>query len=209
MLKKNNVLKSAEFNSVKKIVIFLHGYGSSWEDFPPSYKQSLSTEMKDTLVFAPNAPFKCEAGYGYQWFKLRDMSYNEIRDGLDTIARILSEYIDELSHEFECDDVSVVGFSQGAMLSFESLNCSKNVKRVVAYSGMFVPTADKQILAKNAKVLIVHSDDDSSVPYSNASLAKRNLESLEIPATIVTCHGIGHSISIEGLSAGIRFLNDL
>jgi phospholipase/carboxylesterase len=120
---------------------------------------------------------------------------------------MVAGYIDDLVDTYECDDVIITGFSQGAMLSFETLYRSEKVSKVVAYAGMFVPSNDRPILAKTAKVLIVHSVDDRSVPYTNANLAKNNLEALGIPTDIVTCNGIDHSISLEGLTAGVRFIN--
>ncbi|MDR2598154.1 MAG: alpha/beta fold hydrolase [Holosporales bacterium] len=208
MLKNDNVLTSLEFDHAEKIVVFLHGYGSSWEYFPESNKLYLANELKNTVICAPNAPFVCDAGRGYQWFKLRDMSYQEIRQGLDTVATMLADYIDEVSDTYQCDIVSVVGFSQGAMLSFETLYHAKKVSKIVAYAGMFVPAPDRPIIAKSARVLIVHSLDDQSVPYTNANLAKNNLEAIGVQSRIITYDGIGHSISIDGLEAGVRFINE-
>lgn len=206
MLKSDNVLTSVDFDHAENVVVFLHGYGSCWEFFPESHKSYFAKELKNTVICAPNAPFVCDAGRGFQWFKLRDMSYQEIRRGLDTVATMLSDYIEDLSNTYECDSINVVGFSQGAMLSFETLYHSDKVKKIVAYAGMFVPAPNKPIAAKSAKVLIVHSMDDQSVPYINANLAKDNLEAAGIPSQIVTCDGIGHSISVDGLEAGARFI---
>jgi phospholipase/carboxylesterase len=207
MLKNDhNILKSVEFASLKKIVVFFHGYGSKWEDFPAEYKKYLSDEMKDTILFAPNAPFRCDAGFGYQWFKLSNMSVDEIRSGMDEVVPIVANYIDSLAKEFECNDISIIGFSQGAMLSFEMLHYI-DVSKIVAFSGMFIPS-EKPIVAKNANVLIVHSDDDVSVPYLHAPQAKNDLDRLEVKSQIETCHGIGHSISQSGLRSCVNFLYD-
>jgi predicted esterase len=208
MLKKDNVMMSVEFNCAEKILLFLHGYGSSWQDFPEVNKNYLSTELKNTVICAPNAPLACDVGHGYQWFRLSNMSHQEIRRGLDTISTMLTDYIDGLANTFRCTNVIVAGFSQGAMVSFDTLYRSKNVSKIVAYAGMFVPPDDTPIIAESAKVLIVHSMDDQAVPYVNADLAKSNLEALGISTEVVTYTKIGHSISLESLAAGVRFINE-
>src|SRR5262245_9958023 len=50
-----------------RLVLLLHGYGADGRDLlglAPHWVQRLP----DTAFLAPNAPFPCEMGFGYQWF---------------------------------------------------------------------------------------------------------------------------------------------
>ena len=59
---------------MKKIVLFLHGYGSSGNDLI-SLKDYISLEKEETEFISPNAPEPCEFNYfGYQWFPLKERS---------------------------------------------------------------------------------------------------------------------------------------
>ena len=205
MIKDSKVIKSKNFKKAEKIVITLHGYGTSGNDFAEVGEIFLSKSMDNTVFLFPDAPHFCDSGFGKQWFVLDTMTYEELRIGLDEIAPALDEYIKSVSKKFDCDNINLMGFSQGAITCFEMLYYP-NISKIVAYSGLFASSKNKEIISKNASVLIVHSDDDEVVPYKNAILSKNELDALNIKNEMFTCHGIGHSISIKGWNAGIEFL---
>ena len=67
---------------MKKIVLFLHGYGSNGSDLI-TLKDYFHLNQSETEFISPNAPEPCEFNYfGYQWFALNERSVEEIQTGL-------------------------------------------------------------------------------------------------------------------------------
>ncbi len=201
------IVKSKNFDKAKKLVIFLHGYGSEGADFENGINH-ISKDFQDTVFLAPDGPFECEEYCGRKWFSLsNDLKQKEITDGLSQAAPLLKTYLEEIKQEYSCDNIVLVGFSQGAMLSFEMLYHAR-LSMIVACAGIFIAHEAKPIIDKNTNVLIVHSDDDVVVPYNNAILAKEELDKLGVTNKILTYHGIGHSISVEAWTSCAAFIRD-
>ena len=62
---------------IKKLMIFLHGYGTDMYDLF-GLRNNFIDILPDTHFISVNAPFKCEFGDGYQWFSLKSMDMNYI-----------------------------------------------------------------------------------------------------------------------------------
>lgn len=208
MLNDSKIIKSQNFERTEMIVITLHGYGTCGDDFAEVGDIFLSKKINNAVFLFPNAPEDCEAGFGgRQWFSLDELNYEEIRNGLEKTAPILSSYIIQKSNEYNCKNVCLIGFSQGTIMALEMIYHSEVISKIVAYSGLFAMPKDKTIKSKS-EILLVHSDDDEVVPYKNAEMALNDLDVLGIKTKLVTCHGIGHSISIDGWQEGVNFLNN-
>ncbi|MDR3031463.1 MAG: hypothetical protein LBU35_03715 [Holosporales bacterium] len=202
----SKILKSKNFDYVEKLIIALHGYGSCGEEFYDATKVFIPDNLKNAIFLFPNGPIPCDIGMGYQWFHLEDMSYEELRAGLELIAPIVCEYIGNISKEYACNNINLIGFSQGAITCFEILYYI-SISKIIAYSGLFAAPKNKDTFSKNTSVLIIHSNDDMVVPYKNAKLAQESLDILGINSKIMTCNNIGHSISETGWKSGFDFLN--
>lgn len=203
------VAKSNSFQRAEKIVVTLHGYGADGEDFLEVVKNAFCHKMNNTLFVFPDAPHKCDADFGLEWFKLsNNITFEEIRNGLDKAApKLFNDVIVNLSEEFNIptEKINIIGFSQGAMLAFEMLYYG-NFSHIVGYSGFFALDPKKEAKYGENKILIVHSDDDVVVPYNNMKMTSDSLNILGIRHETFTCHGIGHSISKEGFEKGLEFI---
>ncbi|MDR1391012.1 MAG: prolyl oligopeptidase family serine peptidase [Holosporales bacterium] len=205
MLENNFVIKSEKFEKLERVLITLHGYGASGEDFAQIGEGFLSKKLSNTVFLFPDAPRSCPIGSGKQWFDLDKMTYDELRMGLDESGPVLYEYIKSVLEEYNCTNINLAGFSQGAIMAFEMLYYP-GITKILAYSGIFVPPKEKTILS-NASVLIVHGEDDDVVPYKNAPWGYQNLKKLGVNVELRNFNDIGHSVSIEGWNCGINFLN--
>ena len=80
---------------MKKIVLFLHGYGSNGSDLI-SLKDYISLDKKTSVFISPNAPEPCEFNFfGYQWFPLKERSDDELKLGLSSAYLHLEEIINK------------------------------------------------------------------------------------------------------------------
>jgi len=193
---------------VSKLVVFLHGYGSSgddliglaefWEHFLPS-----------TIFISPNGPEKCDTyPIGYQWYGIPDFTPANMRLGLDRIRPVLTEYLKSLLIQYKLSpqDLALIGFSQGGIVALEMLFSLPNINSIISYSGAFFPPTEKPTVQTSTNVMLVHGNMDTVVPYSAFFQAEQDLKSLGINVTSHTCPNIGHTIDTDGIHTGGHFL---
>jgi phospholipase/carboxylesterase len=196
-----------------RLVILLHGLGADGNDLiglAPYWAPLLPTAE----FLSPNAPFPCDmAPYGYQWFSVQDRNPAAVLAGVQAAAPFLQAFIDDALVErgLDDDDVALVGFSQGTMMSlFVGLRRARPVAGIVGFSGrLLAPELLADELRSRPPTLLVHGTDDPLVPYESLAAAKASLESAGVRVETLTCDGIGHSIDENGLRRGGSFLKDV
>ena len=194
--------------TIRKIVIFLHGYGASGDDLI-NIADGWATHLPDTLFVAPHAPDICEMSpLGYQWFGLQDFNPLNIRQGMDTAAPLLTQYVKHLmaEHSLEAKDIALVGFSQGSMLVMDMLFRVPGLGGIVGYSGAFYPPASLDRPSDAPPILLVHGTADTVVPYAALLQAQAQLQMYGVKVTAQTCNGLAHSIDNTGLRVGREYL---
>jgi phospholipase/carboxylesterase len=210
MLKGHGVLPQSG-KSARQLVIFIHGYGADGNNLL-DLAQYWSPLLPDAEFLAPDAPDICEANpFGYQWFGLQDITPYNVRPGLDIARPVLQKYILEALRERDLSpsDLTLVGFSQGAMLALEMMFALKGLKGVIAYSGAFYPPIATLLPDPHPDVLLVHGNLDMVVPYSALIEAQKYLKQFGVSPQTLTCSGLGHSIDEEGIDVGGQFLTHL
>jgi phospholipase/carboxylesterase len=194
----------------KRLVILLHGLGADGDDLIglAPYWAPLLPEAE---FVAPNAPFPCDMGpYGYQWFSVQDCSLAAVLAGVRATAAMLDGFINEALAErgLEADDLALVGFSQGTMMSlFVGLRRARPVAGILGFSGrLLAPELLAEELRSRPPVLLAHGTEDPVVPYASLAAAESALTSAGVEVETLTCPGTGHSIDEAGLRRGGRFL---
>lgn len=194
--------------SAKNLVILLHGWGANGNNFIEIGK-AMSKFLPNSFFVAPNAPFEREVG-GYQWFSLEDRSEVAILTGIKKAADILNDFIDIKlkSFGFSEKQLSLVGFSQGAMMALHtSLRRSNPCSSVVAYSGRLVaPSKLPRELKSKPNICIIHSRDDAVVPFTAFEAAVEALTNNNIEIESHSLDGIGHTIDDKGVKLGAEFI---
>jgi phospholipase/carboxylesterase len=112
-------LKPRSGEPPKKIVLLLHGFGSSGTDMialAPAWQEALP----DTLFLAPHAPQRCGMmGSGYQWWGLSGFAPSALAAGAASAAPAIDAFIDRKLEQYGLTeaDLAIVGFSQGTMMA--------------------------------------------------------------------------------------------
>lgn len=120
------------------LLLLLHGYGSNEEDL-----FSFATELpEDCYVISVQAPYVLPQ-FGYAWYAINfDENMQKFSDDAQAIVsrEKIVTFIDELlaHYPIDKDNVHLIGFSQGAILSYAiALSYPEKIRKVVALSGYF------------------------------------------------------------------------
>ncbi|WP_430613093.1 alpha/beta hydrolase [Flavobacterium sp. JP2137] len=192
------------------MLLLLHGYGSNEEDL-----FSFAAELPKThYVISARAPYPMPP-YGNAWYAINfDADQNKFSDDQQAISSrdTLVTFIDELLALYPIDSqkVSLIGFSQGAILSYAlALSYPEKIEKVVALSGYFNPN----IIADNyrekdlskLRFFVSHGSVDQVVPVEWARKTPAILEDLKIPYEYKE-YPVGHGVAPQNFMDLLRFI---
>lgn len=195
----------------KSLVVLLHGYGADGNDLiglAPHYAQALP----DAHFISPNAPLRCEMGFGYQWFSIQEQDPVSRLEQIRAGAAIIDQFIDAQLARFGLGDdrLALVGFSQGTMMSlFTGPRRAEPCAGILGYSGrMESPELFKEEIASRPPVVLVHGDRDELLSMEVFHTAVQTLQDADVPLESHVRPGLGHGIDEVGLQLGVKFLKD-
>lgn len=181
------------------LLLLLHGYGSNEEDL-----FSFAGELpKDAFVVSARAPYSTGYG-GFAWYAIYfDRGPEKFSDeGQARISRdLISGFIDELvsQHPIDAEDITLIGFSQGSILSHAvALSYPAKIRRVAALSG-YLNTALMTEGFENQsfdhlRFFLSHGSSDQVIPVDWAREAKPELDALGI-ANEYREYPVGHGVA--------------
>lgn len=107
------------------------------------------------------------------------------------------------------DRLGLLGFSLGAYLSLAIASIDHRIKAVVDFFGGF-PNEMKWFMRRFCPVLILHGEEDQTVPVSEAHAIRELAERKNVPYEIKIYPGVGHGFGPETMQdAGQRTLHFL
>lgn len=181
------------------LLLLLHGYGSNEADL-----FSFAEELPETYyIISARAPYDMQYG-SYAWYAINfDADQNKFSDNeqAKTSRDLIAKFIDELIQKYpiNANDVSLIGFSQGSILSYAvALSYPEKVQRVVAMSGYLNLdiVADDYLknTLSNLKIFASHGTVDQVIPIAWARKTPAILENLGIAVTYKE-YPIGHGVA--------------
>lgn len=181
------------------LVIFLHGFGSNEEDL-----FGIKDALPSTWTYlSVRAPMPVEPR-GYRWFTKTpgDGDYNGVTADLHSSARLIEDFVVKATAKYHTmsDRVFLVGFSQGAIMSYEvGLRRPELMRGIAALSGSVLPVLKAQLkpdaaLGKLA-IFIGHGTLDQALPYASGTRANEVLEGLGLKPEFHGYPGMNHTIS--------------
>ncbi|MHC8314872.1 alpha/beta hydrolase [Pseudomonas sp. LB3P31] len=195
------------------LVIFLHGYGSNEQDLF-GIKDELPEQYNYLSV---RAPIVMEEG-SYQWFRQKGQgAYNGETEDLKNSGQVLLDFIAQATRKYhtEPSKVFLVGFSQGAIMSYEvALRHPQTLGGIAALSGRILPVLRSELKPDEKRqqlaIFIGHGTVDKRLPYVDGTEANSLLQGLALKPEFHSYEGLGHSISgaeMQDLSAWLQRLN--
>ena len=181
------------------LLILLHGYGSNEEDL-----FSFATELPDdSYVISVRAPYDLQP-YGHAWYAIHfDADENKFSDNVQAkqSVELIASFIEEIVKQYPIDtkNVTLVGFSQGAILSYATaLTFPEKVTKVVALSGYFNQEIMPEVIdtksISHLKFFVSHGSVDQVIPVEWARKAKPALENLGLEVEYHE-YPVGHGVA--------------
>ena len=197
-------------NKAKQLVIFCHGYGADGNDLI-GLANYFQQALPDAYFISPNAPENCAMNpSGYQWFDFTSNDPELIWNKVIHAGKILDEFIDNKLKELDLmdKDLSLVGFSQGTMMSLHvGLRRKISMNAIVGFSGRIIreDTLNAELQSR-PPIYLVHGDQDPMVPFQDTINAAKILEKHDIDVQSHISKNTQHSIAQDGLEIAIKFL---
>ena len=181
------------------LLLLLHGYGSNEEDL-----FSFASELpEEYYVISARAPYDMMYN-SYAWYAINfDADENKFSDigQAQTSRDLIAKFIDEVvsSYAIDSNNVTLVGFSQGCILSYAvSVSYPQKVQRVVAMSGYFNEEIATENFKNNdlskLKIFASHGSVDQVVPVDWARNSIPKIKDLGIDI-VYKEYPIGHGVS--------------
>ena len=181
------------------LILLLHGYGSNEEDLF-SFAAQLPEEY---YIISARAPYHIPP-YGNAWYAINfDSEMNKFSDDNQAVEsrELIADFIDKMLEKYpiDKDKVTLLGFSQGAILSYAvALTYPQKVERVAALSGYLnMDIVDKDFNAKDISKLnffISHGVVDQVIPVEWARKAPDVLKRLGLN-TEYHEYPVGHGVT--------------
>ena len=199
-------IRPAEGDVKHKPTLFLiHGYGSNAEDL-----FSFTPHLPSThTIISLQAPLSL--GYGsYAWYPLGGDASGEVTTNVDdawSVVDLLIENINFLIEKYVLNpqDISLLGFSQGAILSWAlAFKYPEKVRRIIALSGLIhdsIPLGKPEFIAYAA-----HGIDDSVIQIERA---RKHILPLSQKYPEIEYHEFndGHTVSQENFTALMQWIS--
>lgn len=201
-----HIIRPSSVTNKKAPVLFmLHGYGSNEDDLF-SFAAQLPEEL---CIISIRAPYKLEP-YGYAWYAINfDAEKGKWSDDEQAIAsrEKIMLFIDEacLTYQLNKNNISLLGFSQGTILSYAiALSYPDKIKNVIALSGYI----NEGILAEgyekgnyaNLDIYASHGQVDQVIPLEWAQKAPVILKKLNI-SHVFEEFPVGHGVAPQNFYA--------
>ena len=182
-------------------LVLLHGYGSNEDDL-----FSLAEYFpKEYTVVSFRAPIELPFG-GYAWSNINDNSINEYsilqeaRNSIELVCKSIQ--LITSNYKINKDDITLIGFSQGCILSWAmAVNHNDLVRRIVALSGYIIPELINIPIEKISNLIAYNSHGrlDQVIPIEKARKSI-GLIKQKNPNVTYREYEEGHGINQENLS---------
>jgi phospholipase/carboxylesterase len=106
----------------------------------------------------------------------------------------------------DLDRIALVGISQGAIMGLDAVASGRwPIGALVTFAGL-LPPLPITAASPSASVLLVHGEDDKTIPSIASTLAASRLKAAGINVEANVLPNVGHTISTEGAQIALRFL---
>lgn len=203
------IRRASEGGAPHPCIILLHGYGSNANDLF-SFADYLPNHLTIISLEAPlDTPFGGKAWYSIHFDAEQDKwsDLKEAKKSLLDISKQLEYFINQ--YNLKPKDIGLIGFSQGAILSWSLLLDQPNrFRRAVCMSGYINTQLLEKPLQEYQNILAYasHGTSDPTVPYDWAVSSINELNKKN-PQLTFNSYPDGHNVSPENFRDLLEWLS--
>lgn len=210
LLQVQNGKKVTTSMTASGLVCVFHGYGANGQNLYDVVLE-MSIELPHLRFILPNGIQHFEGlGFGYQWFSLRDFTQSAMQSGLENVMPKISAWLKLRLKDLQLteDDLSLIGFSQGAMVSLYAAAADfLKPQKIISFSGMFIPPRKISSQEKHTRILATHGTNDQVLPIEMARESYQLLQRYSLLEFDFTSeNSVEHTISQNAMQRAIKFL---
>ncbi len=200
---KNVVYQGADLDIAKRVMIMLHGRGATAESILALHAYF---DYQDMAYVAPQATQN--TWYPYSFMAPTLENEPGLSSGLQVIDELVRTLINQ--HNFEAENIYLLGFSQGACLALEyAARNAKNYGGVFALSGGLIGAsiANENYSGRfeSTPILIGCSDSDFHIPKERVIESGPILEAMGAAVSVQLYPNFGHNVHENE----IKFVNGI
>ncbi|WP_298764692.1 phospholipase [uncultured Polaribacter sp.] len=190
------------------LLILLHGYGSNEQDLF-SFAEELPEEL---LIISAQAPLAM--GFNaYAWYSINfddiNGKFSDLKEAKDSIDKI-AVFIDEVKTKYKTSKTFLLGFSQGAILSYSlSFFYPNKVNYVIALSGYVNTELLPEEISKEIQTdyYASHGIVDQVLPIEWARNTKPFLDNLNFNCTYSE-YNVGHGVAPQNFYSFKKWIEE-
>ncbi|EPY5167775.1 TPA: esterase [Klebsiella pneumoniae] len=189
----------------QQLLLLFHGVG----DNPVSMGQIgswFAPQFPDTLIVSIGGVEPCGPN-GRQWFSLQGVTEENRQQRIDAI---MPTFIEIVRYWQEKSGVSplataLIGFSQGAIMSLESIKAAPDLaSRVIAFNGRYATLPETATTATT--IHLIHGGEDRVIDLAWAVSAEEALQQAGGDVTLDIVDDLGHAIDDRSMQLAIERL---
>jgi phospholipase/carboxylesterase len=199
------VQEPAKKSSKPPVLIMLHGYGSNEQDLI-DLSPLLDTRF---IVFSLRAPLQVSTE-GFAWYKmefLKDQKFKYRYEETKLSREKILDFISKACAAYGADSnqVFVMGFSQGAILSYDlAFAAPKKIRGVLALSGRLLEETKSAktdwMALDQVKFFIAHGDVDRVIKFSDSEKTAEFLKTKKVSDVTFKKYNMAHAIEKNELA---------
>lgn len=189
--------KKAKINpKTAPLMILIHGFGANRMDL-----LGLDVVFPDVNLLSLEAPYSMAYNQSY-WYEIqwvgddKIINHKQEESSKQLVIDFINDGLDKLNLEYEKESIYLLGFSQGAILSYAIASELKKIKRVYAFSGYIdeIVTNLDGLNNKDLELFVCHGEYDEVIPITQARESNRILKEFDLKRYKYIEHSGGHWI---------------
>ena len=202
-----HIVQKSNLEDKSPLIILLHGYGSNEKDLF-SFKEFLPSEATIVSFRAPLELFQGMYAWYQIYFENNVKSFDE-KSALFS-KNLIVDKIKEITTRYNCDNkrVTLIGFSQGAILGFPVALMSNNlIKNLVALSGYVEEKIIDFRSISFPNIYISHGINDDVIPHLESKKTLQILNNNKIEYDYYEFIQ-GHGVNVDNLNSFLKWIKD-
>ena len=205
-MKHDHFIVQSPVTPAQQLLLLFHGVG----DNPVSMGQIgslFAPQSPDALIGSIGGVEPCGPAPGRQWFSVQGVTEENRQARIDAI---MPTFIETVRYWQKHSGVSalataLIGFSQGAIMSLESIKAEPGLaSRVIAFNGRYATLPQSATTATT--VHLIHGGDDRVIDLAWAVSAQEALVQAGGDVTLDIVEGLGHAIDDRSMQFALERL---